>query len=456
MMLTVTRPIEQALMEVPGIRRVRSTTFRGATEISGAVRFERRHDRRAATSAGPCGRHSRHAAGRPRPDDRSPDARGLPLHQRQSHREPVVGRSLRLWLLRDAAGVVARSRRRQRRGAVERQARDRGDCRPDQAGRGQPHHRRRFGRAGRREPSGTGRQVSRRRAAAPVACLGHVEARSTTSVPRRLSSATARRFASPTSRRFRLDRPIGRCSSAATAMSRPISASRNRSAPTSWPCERAWNRRSRISPAPCRPASRISKTYDLAEFVATAIANVRDAILVGALLAVCRAAGVSARLAPDAGRIRDAAAHGDDDVPGHAMAGRNHQRHVDGRPGGCDRPGHRRCRGGRGEHSSAPPGRPDGRPVRSIRAGGAGQPGRRLHVDDRGRVSAARHALGCRRTVLSRVVDHARGGGSHFSGSGLDADSAAGWGRGKTARAARVRQRRGRPSVGRSVCITSR
>ena len=34
MMLTVTRPIEQAVMEVPGIRRVRSTTFRGATEIS--------------------------------------------------------------------------------------------------------------------------------------------------------------------------------------------------------------------------------------------------------------------------------------------------------------------------------------------------------------------------------------------------------------------------------------
>src|SRR5215471_20538604 len=34
MMLTVTRPIEQALLEVPGIRRVRSTTFRGSTEIS--------------------------------------------------------------------------------------------------------------------------------------------------------------------------------------------------------------------------------------------------------------------------------------------------------------------------------------------------------------------------------------------------------------------------------------
>src|SRR5262245_45197316 len=34
MTLTVTRPIEQAIMEVPGIRRVRSKTFRGATEIS--------------------------------------------------------------------------------------------------------------------------------------------------------------------------------------------------------------------------------------------------------------------------------------------------------------------------------------------------------------------------------------------------------------------------------------
>jgi CzcA family heavy metal efflux pump len=34
MMLTVTRPLEQAIREVPGIRRVRSRTFRGAAEIS--------------------------------------------------------------------------------------------------------------------------------------------------------------------------------------------------------------------------------------------------------------------------------------------------------------------------------------------------------------------------------------------------------------------------------------
>jgi CzcA family heavy metal efflux pump len=34
MMLTVAQPLEQAVMEVPGVRRVRSQTFRGATEIS--------------------------------------------------------------------------------------------------------------------------------------------------------------------------------------------------------------------------------------------------------------------------------------------------------------------------------------------------------------------------------------------------------------------------------------
>ena len=42
MMLTVTQPIEQAIMEVPGIRRVRSKTFRGATEIS--AQFETNTD----------------------------------------------------------------------------------------------------------------------------------------------------------------------------------------------------------------------------------------------------------------------------------------------------------------------------------------------------------------------------------------------------------------------------
>ncbi len=42
MMTAVTRPIEQAAMEVPGIRRVRSRTFRGATEVS--AQFDPRTD----------------------------------------------------------------------------------------------------------------------------------------------------------------------------------------------------------------------------------------------------------------------------------------------------------------------------------------------------------------------------------------------------------------------------
>ena len=46
MALTIVRPIEQAIMEAPGIRRVRSKTFRGATEIS--VLFEDKTDMNAA------------------------------------------------------------------------------------------------------------------------------------------------------------------------------------------------------------------------------------------------------------------------------------------------------------------------------------------------------------------------------------------------------------------------
>jgi CzcA family heavy metal efflux pump len=46
MMLSVTQPLEQAAMEVPGIRRVRSRTFRGATEIS--AQFDPNTDMAAA------------------------------------------------------------------------------------------------------------------------------------------------------------------------------------------------------------------------------------------------------------------------------------------------------------------------------------------------------------------------------------------------------------------------
>ncbi len=75
MMLAVTRPIEQALMEVPGIRRVRSKTFRGATEISAqfepstdmVVALQQVQSRVAEVAAVAAGGHRAHR--------RAPDAR---------------------------------------------------------------------------------------------------------------------------------------------------------------------------------------------------------------------------------------------------------------------------------------------------------------------------------------------------------------------------------------------
>ena len=77
MMLTVTRPIEQALMEVPGVRRVRSTTFRGATEIS--AQFDPSTDMVVALQQAQArvAEIRSDAARRPRPHDRAPDAGGV-------------------------------------------------------------------------------------------------------------------------------------------------------------------------------------------------------------------------------------------------------------------------------------------------------------------------------------------------------------------------------------------
>ena len=66
----------------------------------------------------------------------------------------------------------------------------------------------------------------------------------------------------------------------------PASASRSRSAPTSSrsrpACEQAVTELARALPA----GLHITKVYDLAEFVRASIANVRDAILIGGVLAV--------------------------------------------------------------------------------------------------------------------------------------------------------------------------
>ena len=136
MVLTVTRPIEQAIMEVPGIRRVRSRTFRGAVGSLGAVRSRHQHGGGAAAGAEPGRRGAaRHAAGS-RSDRRSIDADGVSISHARSDRRPLVGRPARLRVLRDAAGILARRRRRPGRSPRERHARDRGDHRSGPHDRG--------------------------------------------------------------------------------------------------------------------------------------------------------------------------------------------------------------------------------------------------------------------------------------------------------------------------------
>ena len=93
MVLTVTRPIEQAVMEVPGIRRVRSTTFRGATEISAqfepatdmVVALQQVQNRVAELRADLPRGHRAHR--------RAPDAGGVSRSQPQPDRAPVRRRT---------------------------------------------------------------------------------------------------------------------------------------------------------------------------------------------------------------------------------------------------------------------------------------------------------------------------------------------------------------------------
>ncbi len=219
MMLTVTRPIEQALLEVPGVRRVRSTTFRGATEIS--AQFDPATDMVLALQQAQ-GKVAEIRGELPADldlVDRAADAGGLSLSQRQPDGRPAVGRSLRLRLLRDAAGAVARARRRQRRSAVERHARDRG------------HRRSRAADRRRASPSATSPTRSRRRtscsrsaAITPADCSTSCSRpgmwKSIDDIPRDAARGQGRR---DDPRRRRRDgaaaaRPIARRSSAATGM----------------------------------------------------------------------------------------------------------------------------------------------------------------------------------------------------------------------------------------------
>ena len=108
-MLTVTRPIEQTLMEVPGVRRVRSTTFRGATEIS--AQFDPATDMVVALQQAQ-GKVAEIRGALPADLDLvlerlTPSA--FPFLSVNLTGRPDRGRALRLRLLRDASGALARA-----------------------------------------------------------------------------------------------------------------------------------------------------------------------------------------------------------------------------------------------------------------------------------------------------------------------------------------------------------
>ena len=137
MMLSVTRPLEQAVMEVPGIRRVRSTTFRGATEIS--AQFEPSSDMVVALQQvqGKIDDARHVVACGHRLDRRTPDARGVPdVHPQPDGASPDRGSS-RLRLLCDAAAAGARRGRGAGRGQRERYAGNRSRHRSGEAARQQ-------------------------------------------------------------------------------------------------------------------------------------------------------------------------------------------------------------------------------------------------------------------------------------------------------------------------------
>ena len=152
-------------MEVPGIRRVRSRSIRGAAEISAQFDPVDRHGRGAAAGAEPRVGDPRRAAGR---------TRTLIVERLTPAVFPVFILSMTGTLptadLNDyatyvvQAGARARARRRPDRGARQRHARDRGRPRSAEAdGRG-PDRQRRVGRAPGAEHSCSRSAASRSRA----------------------------------------------------------------------------------------------------------------------------------------------------------------------------------------------------------------------------------------------------------------------------------------------------
>ena len=275
-------------MEVPGIRRVRSRSIRGAAEIS--AQFDPATDMVVALQ---------------QVQNRVAETRGeLPADTELTVERltpavfPVFILSLTgslptpdlndyaLYVMRPALARVPGAGHD--RGARQRHARNRGRARSAEADcrRTDRHRRRRHAEERRTSCCRSGRFAeSGQQHLALASGLW-------TSVDQIAAGARHREGRRDHSRRRsrhgrRRERPIARCSSPATAATRSRSASRSRSAPTSSTLKarhRADARRPRARAA--RRAARSPRSTTSPSSSRSAIANVRDAILIGGLLAV--------------------------------------------------------------------------------------------------------------------------------------------------------------------------
>ena len=422
MMLSVTRPLEQAVMEVPGIRRVRSTTFRGATEIS--AQFEPATDMIVALQ---------------QVQGKIDDARQALPAGTDLVVERLTPAAFPMYILNltgsvpgadlyDYAFYVMRPRLARVAGAgpdrrgVQRYARDRGRHRSG-APPGRGAHGSRCLRAA------EGRQPARARGTVRVGRRAAARARlRIVAVDRRHQPDTCIRSSGRRTegagcgagvpglagsdgpgdgerpRRCQHQRvAAGRRQHSRDRSRRRAGGRRTGARPPGGPSDHEGVRPRRVRARLDRQRPRCDPRRRLP----------------------CRRhpAAVPARLAPDAGRRRHPAAGGPHDVRGHAPVRRVDQPDVDGRPGGRDRPRHRRCRRRRRRDSSPCAGRLRG-------AGGrrnhrSDRTGHQLDAHDRRGVRAARAAVRRGGAVLPRAVADALRRGPRVAGARADADSAA-------------------------------
>ena len=357
MQLAVTRPLEEAARAVLGVRRVRSKTIRGATEIS--VLFNPDADMRYALQLmqGKTDEVKPSLPAGHRDAGRADDAVDLPdLHVQPdgqvARQGPARPRGVR-GAAAARAGCLAwptsrslASEEREISVIVDPERLSAAKLTIDQVADALAGH----------QPGELGRPARQGLSAVPRA--GHRRAHEPRRRPqrrRRLPAAGARlrRATSPRSARASWTR---RRSSAATGSPPRWSAWRGRFTATS---STSWTARAPPSKATggrCRRRSVGRWLYDLAEFVKSAVGSVRDAIVIGGLLAVFVLDRIPPRLAGHVHRRHLPAA----DARGHVLDPAPRRRHdrpdVARRARDRDRPGHRRRDRRRREHPPAPRG----------------------------------------------------------------------------------------------------